>query len=181
VVAVVKDAKDSITNKDSATTPVLLSGDTAHVSLNLSSIFTMYEARFLTIPDSISSLTPGTVKEVLHINRLTLAIDTVVKVDSTATPGPYFTPLATAILSYDYVKVGSHAIKLMAYGRLGTSTVSNPLYSGTTTINVAAGADSTVPLTLTWIGSTTGIGNISATIGKIGKVTVTAALPGTIP
>ena len=57
VVAEVKDAKDSVTNQDSATTPVLLSGDTAHVSLNLSSAYFMYEARFLTIPDSISSAT----------------------------------------------------------------------------------------------------------------------------
>jgi len=108
-----------------------------------------------------------------------LTIDNVVKVDSTASPGPYFTPLATASLSYDYVKTGSHVIRLTAYGPLYSWDVANPLFSGTTTINVGAGVDSTVPLTLLWVGPTTGTGHINATIGKIGKVTVNGLLPGT--
>src|SRR6185295_14140280 len=119
-------------------------------------------------------------KQVLHLNHLVLKVDGVIKVDSFATPGPYFTPLATSILSYDYVTVGSHVIQLLAYGPMYAWNVSNPLFSGSTTINVATGVDNTTPLTLAWVGPTTGTGSLSAAIGKVGKVTVTGTLPGTI-
>ena len=52
--------------------------------------------------------------------------------------------------------------------------VANPLFSGTQTINVGAGSDSTVAMTLAWVGPTTGTGHLSAVIGKVGKVTVNA-------
>ena len=180
VVATTKDSKDSVIHRDSATTPTLNVADTANISLSLSSRFSMYEAQFLSIPDSISSSTSGTTKQVLHLNRLVLIVDGVTKVDSTVAPGPYFTALATAVLSYDYVTVGSHTIQLLAYGPMYSWNVANPLYSGSVVINSTAGVDATQPLTLSWVGPTTGTGSLSATVGKVGKVTVTGTLPGTV-
>jgi len=177
VVATVKDAKDSVIHKDSATTEVLYAGDKVQVNLSLSSRYTEYVAT-LNSPDSISSATPGTVKQVLHLNRLILSVDGVIKVDSFATPSPYFTPLGTVILPYDYLTAGSHTIKLSAYGPMGSWDVSNPLFSGATTINVGAGADSATPFILYWVGPTSGTGSISVTIGKIGKVIVNTTIPG---
>src|SRR6185295_19550590 len=59
VVALTKDLKDSVIHSDSATTPTLNVADTANVTLTLSSKFSMYDAKFLSIPDSISSATAG--------------------------------------------------------------------------------------------------------------------------
>jgi hypothetical protein len=174
LVATVKDAKDSVIHKDSATTSVVLVGDTAHVSLSLSAKFAMYQANFV-IPDSIASATAGTAKEVLHINRLILKIDGVTRKDSSKT---YFT--GTSVLAYDYVPVGSHTVQLLAYGPMGYWDVSNPLYSGSQTINVGAGSDSTVALNLSWVGPTTGTGNMSAIIGRVGTVTINGTLPSTV-
>ena len=74
IVATVRDTKDSVIHRDSATTPTLYAADTAAVSLNLTSRYAMYEAKFLTIPDSINSAS-GTVKQKLNLNRLVLKID----------------------------------------------------------------------------------------------------------
>jgi len=180
LVATTKDTKDSVIHRDSATTSILYAADTANISLSLSSRFSMYDAKFLTLPDSISSSVSGTYKQVLNLNRLVLKVDGVTKVDSTVNPGPYFTKLATAVLSYDYVTAGSHSIQLLAYGPMYSWNVANPLFSGTQTINVGAGNDSTVAMTLSWVGPTTGTGHLSAVIGKVGKVTVNGTLPGTI-
>ena len=180
VIATTKDLKDSVIHRDSATTPALTAADTANVTLTLSSKFSMYDAKFLTIPNSISSSVSGTTKQVLHLNRLVLVVDGVTKVDSTVSPGPYFTALATAILSYDYVTVGSHTIQLLAYGPMYSWNTANPLYSGSVVINSTAGNDATQALTLAWVGPTTGTGHIAATIGKVGKVTVNGTLPGTV-
>lgn len=180
IVATTKDARDSVIHRDSATTPTLYDADTVSVALSLSSRFVMYDARFLSLPDSISSATAGTVKQVLRLNRLVLKVDGVTKVDSTVSPGPYFTALATAVLSYDYVTTGSHTIQLLAYGPMYSWNTANPLFSGSTTISVGAGVDSTVAMNLAWVGPTTGTGHIAATVGKVGKVTLNGTLPGTI-
>jgi hypothetical protein len=54
------------------------------------------------------------------------------------------------------------------------------LFRGTTTINVGAGSDSTVALSLGWVGPTTGTGRLQVQLGKVGKVTVNGTLPGTM-
>ena len=175
VVATTKDSRDSIIHRDSATTPVLYDADTVAVNLSLSSRFTMYQANFNSIPDSIASSASGTVKQVLHINRLVLKIDGNTMMDSSLT---YFT--GSPALNYDYVLTGSHTVQLLAYGPMYSWNTANPLYSGSTVINVAAGNDSTVPLTLNWVGPTTGTGSLSVTIGKVGKVTVNGGMSGTV-
>jgi hypothetical protein len=68
----------------------------------------------------------------------------------------------------------------MAYGPMNYWDVANPLFSGSTTINVGTGADSTVALNLAWVGPTTGTGKLEVQLGKVGKVTVNGTLPGTV-
>jgi photosystem II stability/assembly factor-like uncharacterized protein len=105
VVAVVRDTRDSLIHHDSATTPTLYSADTAAVSLNLSSRYAMYEAKFQNIPDSINSASGG-LKQKLNLKRLVLKIDGVAVMDSTIPVG-YFTALQTHTLSYDYVSTST--------------------------------------------------------------------------
>lgn len=181
IVVTSRDRLDTVIHKDSATIPAMYAGDTAVVNLNLSSRFSMYEARFLTLPDSIQSSTPAQPKQKLRINRLVLKVDGVTVRDSTATPGPYFDSATTHTLAYDYVLTGSRNIQMLAYGPMNYWDTNNPLYSGSTTINVGAGIDSTVALNLSWVGPTTGVGHISAQLGRVGKVTVNGTLPGTLP
>lgn len=178
LVATTRDVNDSIIQKDSVVSPILYAGDTVDISLNLNSRYSMYDAKFLAIPDSISSSVPGTVKQELIINRLVFKIDGVAQADSTQGGG--FTPLDTAILSYDYVTVGSHNVTLEAWGRINPLHADSLLFTGTQNINAGTGLDSGVAFNLGWVGPTTGTGHISATIGKVGKITVNGALPGTV-
>lgn len=179
IIVTTRDALDSVIHRDTAQIPALYAGDTADVSLNLSSKYTMYEAKFLSLPDSIQSSTPAQPKQKLRINRLVLKIDGLTVRDSSASPG-YFDSLTTHTLAYDYVAVDSHSVQLIAYGPMNSWDVANPLYSGTTSINVGAGVDSTHALSLSWVGPTTGTGKLDVELGKVGKVTVNGTLPGTM-
>ncbi len=173
------DVLDSIIHRDSATIPVLYAGDSVGVNLNLSSRFAMYEARFLSLPDSIQSATPGQPKQELCIDRLVLEIDSTPVRDSTSS-GPCFAALTTHVLSYDYVETGTRQVRLLAYGPMNHWDVALPLFDGSTNVNVGAGADSTVALNLAWVGPTTGSGNLEVQLGRVGKVTVNGTLPGTV-
>jgi hypothetical protein len=172
----IRDTRDSVIHRDSTTTAVLQASDTAEISLTLASRFTMYQARFLTIPDSIGSATAGTGKQKLYLNRLVFKIDGVTVRDSLVSPA-YFTAGATHTLTYDYVSPGSHSMQMLAYGPMNSWDVANPLYSGSTTVNVGAGVDTTVTVNLSWVGPTSGGGNLSVTIGKVGTVTANGNLP----
>jgi hypothetical protein len=173
-----RDSQDSVIHIDTGSIPAMYAGDTAVVNLNLSSRFTMYEAKFLSLPDSIQSATPNQPKQVLCINRLVLKIDGLTVRDSTSSP--CFDSLATHALTYDYVAVGNRSVQMIAYGPMNYWDVANPLFSGDTTINVGSGADATVGITLDWVGPTTGTGKIEVELGKVGKVTVNGTLPGTV-
>ena len=61
----IRDSKDSVIHLDSATTPMLGIADTAFVNMGLASKFAMYDAKFVSLPDSISSTT-GNVKQQLR-------------------------------------------------------------------------------------------------------------------
>lgn len=180
VVVTVRDTKDSVVHKDSASTPVLRIGDAATVTLGLSSRYAMYDAKFVTIPDSISSVT-GNLKQVLRINRLVLKVDGVIVKDSTSSPKPWFDSLTTHTLSYDYVNtLSGHTVEMSAYGPMGSWNVANPLFTGSRSVTPTAGLNDTVAVTLNWVGPTTGGGSITATLGRVGKVTITGKLPGTL-
>jgi hypothetical protein len=177
IVVTSKDRLDTVIHRDSATIPAMYAGDTAVVNLNMSSRFSMYEARFLTLPDSIQSSTPAQPKQVLCIDRLVLKVDAVTVRDSTSA-GPCFTAGQTHVLAYDYVLVGSRAVQMIAYGPM--NYYNDSLYSGSTTINVGAGNDSTVALNLSWVGPTTGVGQLDVELGRVGTVIVNGTLPGTV-
>lgn len=175
----IRDSKDSLIHVDSATTPLLRLADTAVVNLGLNSRFAMYDARFLNLPDSISS-TSGNLKQQLRINRLVLKIDGVIVKDSTSSPKAYFDSLKTSTISYDYVStLSSHTVEMSAYGPMGSWNTANPLYTGTRTITSTAGVNDSLGVTLNWVGPTTGGGSITATLSRVGKVTITGKLPGT--
>jgi photosystem II stability/assembly factor-like uncharacterized protein len=116
-----RDILDSVIHSDSAFIPVLYAGDTAVVSLNLGARYALYEAKFLSLPDSIESSAPAQPKQRLCIDRLVLKVDGAVLRDSTATPGPCFTSLATHSLAYDYIRFGTKEA-------VGSGT-SQPLYA----------------------------------------------------
>jgi hypothetical protein len=179
LVATTKDNLDSVIHMDSVTTGELFDGDTAKINLTLSSHFSMYQAQFL-IPDSISSTLTG-LKQIVNINRIVLKVDGNTVRDSTVVGSTYFTPKVNALLNYDYITVGSHNVILLAYGPMITWNAANALYtSASTPINVAAGVDSTIAITLNWTGPTTNSGTVTATIGKVGTVIINGTLPGSV-
>ncbi len=170
------DAMDSVIHTGSTSAFYVKPADTAAVSLNLTSKFSMYQANFNTLPDSIASSTSGTGKDKLDLKKVVLKVDGVAMDDSIASA--YFAGGATIPLYFDYVTVGSHTITLEAYGDM--HTFSGLLYIGSAVISASAGNDVTQSVTLAWVGPTTGTGKLTVTLGKIGKVIVNGALPGTV-
>ncbi len=180
IVVTSRDRLDSVIHRDSAVVPVMYAGDTAVVNLNLSSRFTMYEAKFLSLPDSIQSATPGQPKQNLCIKRLVLKVDGAIVRDSVASPCFAKGVGSSHTLAYDYVRVGNRNIELLAYGPMNSWDESLPLFKGTTAVNAGAGVDLTVNLNLNWVGPTTGTGRINVQLGRVGKVLVNGTLPGTV-
>jgi hypothetical protein len=171
------DAKDSVIHQGASASFFVKPADTAEVSLNLASRFSMYEARFNSLPDSISSSVSGTGKDKLNLNRVTLLVDGVVKADSVLASA-FFSGNQNVTVFWDYITPGSHTLTLEAYGVLHNYT--GKLYSGSSTFTSTAGTDDTRSVTLNWVGPTTGTGKLTVTLGKVGKVTINGALPGTV-
>ncbi len=115
VTATSKDSNDSVIHTASTISFYVRPADTAIVTLSLTSRFSMYQAVFSTLPDSIGAST-GSGKEQLKVKRLTLSVDGVVKVDTSAPGSAYFAARSTNTLNFDYVTVGSHVALLEAYG-----------------------------------------------------------------
>ncbi|MDB5048776.1 MAG: hypothetical protein JWO30_1847 [Fibrobacteres bacterium] len=170
------DALDSVIHSGTTASFFVKPADTTAVSLNLASKYSMYQANFNSLPDSIASTT-GAGKDKLNVKRVVLKVDGVVKDDSIMTTG-YFAGGQNVSVYFDYVGVGSHTVTLEAYGDL--HTYSGILYTGTASLTVDAGNDATQSVTLGWVGPTTGTGKLSVTLGKVGKVIVNGTLPGTI-
>jgi hypothetical protein len=171
------DARDSVIHQGASSSFFVKPADTANVSLNLTSRFSMYEARFNTLPDSISSSVSGTGKDKLNLNRVTLLVDGVIKSDSLLASG-FFSGSQNVTIYWDYIAPGSHTVTLEAYGVLHTFT--GKLYSGSSTFTSTAGTDDTRSVTLNWVGPTTGTGKLTVTLGKVGKVVINGGLPGTV-
>jgi hypothetical protein len=171
------DAKDSVIHQGATASFFVKPADTAEVTLNLTSRFSMYEARFNSLPDSISSSVSGTGKDKLNLNRVSLLVDGVVKADSILA-STFFSGNQNVTVFWDYITPGSHTITLEAYGVLHNYT--GKLYSGSSTFTSTAGSDDTRSVTLNWVGPTTGTGKLTVTIGKVGKVTINGGLPGTV-
>ena len=168
-IATLLDAGDHILQKDSAIPGMLYPGDTVNVSLTLSTLYCMYQAALPVIPDSISS-TKEPSKQVLHLNRLVMKVDDRVTVDSSTASGSYLKPLTKAMLYYDHMTMGKHAVELLAYGPMDSWDVSKPLFSGSATFNVTQNLDPTTPITLSWVGPPTVVDSLSTEVGKTDKV-----------
>jgi hypothetical protein len=171
------DLKDSIIHSGSSAPFVVNPADTANVSLSLDSRYTMYQAAFAALPDSISASGTGTGKDKLNLNHVVLKVDGAVKVDSTLASG-YFSASQVVNLYFDYITPGAHSVTLEAYGVL--HTFSGLLYTGSTSFNVAPGVDDTKSVTLGWVGPTTGNGKLNVVLGRVGKAVVNGTLPGTV-
>lgn len=171
------DAKDSVIHQGSSAAFFVKPADTADVTLNLTSRFSMYEARFNSLPDSISSSVSGTGKDKLNLNRVVLLVDGVIKADSVLASG-FFSGNQNVTVFWDYITPGAHTVTLEAYGVLHNYT--GKLYSGAQTFTSTAGTDDTRSVTLNWVGPTTGTGKLTVTLGKVGKVTINGGLPGTV-
>jgi hypothetical protein len=172
------DSKDSVIHSGSSNAFFVKPADTAAVSLNLASRFSMYEARFNALPDSISSSVSGTGMDKLNLNRVVLLVDGVIKADSVLPAGSYFAGNQSVNVFWDYITPGAHTVTLEAYGVL--HNYSGKLFSGSSSFTVAAGIDDTKSVSLGWVGPTTGTGKLTVTLGRVGKVIVNGALPGTV-
>jgi hypothetical protein len=168
LVATTKDARDSIIHRDSVTVAsVIRAGDTTLIALSMNAKFVMYQANFI-LPDSIgSSDTSVHAKQKINFDRLVLQVDGVNVADSTRTYFPIAPTLST--LTYDYVPVGLHTVKMLAYGNLGTGP-SQLLYKDSTVVN--PGTDTTATRTLVYVGpnGNTATGHASVTIGKVNTI-----------
>ncbi len=171
------DTKDSVIHSGSTASFFVKPADTSGVTLNLTSRFSMYQANFNSLPDSISSSTSGTGKDKLKLNRVLLKVDGVIMSDSVLASGFYAGGQNVSVF-FDYITPGTHTVTLEAFGVLNTYT--GILYSGASSFTVAAGIDDTKAVTLNWMGPTTGTGKLTVVIGKVGKVIVNGTLPGTI-
>ena len=177
--ATTKDANNIVIHDStSAFSPVLLVGDTAHLSLSMNAKYAMYFADF-NLPDSLSSATAGTVKQKVYFSELVFNVDGSAVRDSSAA---YFPAPAVSVLEYDYVTVGNHVIKLFAYGHLSGSVTNVLLYKDSTSINPGTN-DSTVARTLTYVGPGVvngAIDSVKVTIGRVATITINGTAPGQV-
>jgi hypothetical protein len=173
VTATVYDTKDSVIHQNSAVTSTFVRvADTAAVSLNLASRFTMYRAIFASKPDSITTSAGTGHKQEVKYKRLVLKIDDVIVRDTTH--ATFFAPNTPDTLSWDYVpSSGNHTVRLIAYGSVG-ETYNDSLFAGSWSITGASGGvDTVASFSLNWVGPNTGVEAVSVTIGKVGTTTVT--------
>jgi hypothetical protein len=171
------DAKDSIIHMGTSASFFVKPADTVAVSLNLTSRYSMYQANFNSLPDSVFSNQAGTGKDKLNLNRVVLKVDGRIQSDSALATG-YFTSGQSVNLYFDYVTAGTHTVTLEAYGVM--HTYSGILFTGSTSFNVAAGADDAKAVALNWVGPTTGTGKITVVLGRVGKVIINSSVTAAI-
>lgn len=164
------DQKDSVIHQGEAPAFSVKLGDTAEVRLTLASRFSMYQAVFASLPNSIGAGQTGTEKMGININKLVLKIDGQVKTDTTLTTG-YFLGGQTVTLHYDYVTPGAHTVVMEAHGSM--VGYAGTMFAGGGTFTTTTGEDGSQPVTLNWVGPTTGAERVTLILGRIGKVVLT--------
>lgn len=163
------DQRDSVIHRGESQPFSVKPADTAEVSLNLASRFVMYQATFTDLPNNISTSQAGLGKVAVNLNRVVLKIDGAVKGDSLVTGG-YFAGGQSVTLTHDYVTPGLHTVLLEAYGLVESHY--GLLFAGTATFSSVAGEDNSKPVTLNWVGPSTGAEKAAIILGRIGKVTL---------
>lgn len=165
------DVNDSIIHYDSVLVDDLLIGETRAVTLNLTSRFVMYEARF-SLPDSLTFTQLDSLKQQLVVDRMVMIVDGDTVVDSTH--APRFAPGQPHSAFFDYVKVGEQPdVEIEFFGRVGADLTSTKLFE-----YVFKDVDPTVenptPTTGTYTGPNAGdlgaITGLTINIGKVGTV-----------
>ncbi len=138
--------------------------DTANIELFLAAQYSMLEANYLPIRDSVNRcelLVDGEIQGNLSFEKQSRLGDTVT-------------------LNYDYLQASptgvAHTIKMNAYGQLwGIDTL---LYTGDATISVFSGQSTTYQVVLKYVGPDTlhGAATMIVSLGAIGKVTLNGIL-----
>lgn len=167
------DQKDSIIHQGAAPAFAVKISDTTHVTLVLQSRFTMYTAKFTSLPYSIGFGDERNDRVGVAITRLVLKVDGVAKRDSTAKE--YFSPTGDVNLAFDYVSVGSHDFTLEAYGIV--SGKSGLLYTGTVNITTVPGEDGARTVQMAWVGPSDGGAHANIIVGKVGTMELKPNFP----
>jgi len=185
VVITVKDAKDSVTHRDSITPAAnnfTRIGDTVTVSFGtLSPKYQQYRAVFPALPDSITT-TATSNKQAVRFSRLVMRVDGKIVKDSLL--AGYFNGGAADTIDYDYIAPGNHTIRLAAYGSLlnaaGAVILTDTLFVNQGSFTSTAGVDDAQSLTLNWTNpqNNKGSESVTVTVGKVGRTTVTGSTSG---
>ena len=165
------DANDSTIHYDSVLVEDLLLGETRPVTVNLTSRFVMYEARF-SLPDSLTFTQLDSLKQELVVNRMVMIVDGDTVIDSTNTPR--FAPNTPHSAFFDYIRAGEQPdVEIEFFGRVGDDTTDTKLFE-----YVFEDVDPTVenppPTTGTYTGPNSedlgAITGLTINIGKVGTV-----------
>jgi hypothetical protein len=192
------DVNDSVIHIASSTQNNLLIGENRLVTLNLSSKYVVYAAKFA-LPDSLGSLT-STQKQKLFVNRFVMIVDGDTVRDTSATPGFFTAKPDTHTVAWNYVKADTaHDLELYVFAdsiRMDSISGGNwkwpknlPLYGDV--IHITS-TDTTYTPELPWTGpgspsdpnynpSNPGGARAGLTIniGAVGSVVIVPGLPGT--
>lgn len=191
------DVNDSVIHIATSTQNNLLIGENRLVTLNLSSKYVVYAAKFA-LPDSLGSLT-STQKQILFINRLVMVVDGDTVRDTSASPGFFSAKPDTHTVTWNYVLADTaHDLALYVYAdsvRMDSASGGNwdwpedlPLYGDE--IHITS-TDTTYTPDLPWTGpgspsdpnydpSNPGGARAGLTIniGAVGSVVIVPGLPG---
>ena len=191
------DVNDSTIHIASNTYNNLLIGENRLVTLNLSSKYVVYAAKFA-LPDSLGSLTSSQ-KQKLFVNRFVMVVDGDTVRDTLATPGFFTAQPDTHTVTWNYVKADTaHDLELYVYAdsvRMDSATSGSwkwpknkPLYGDV--IHITS-TDTTYTPELPWTGpgspsdpnydpSNPGGARAGLTIniGAVGSVVIVPGLPG---
>lgn len=169
------DVNDSVIHSATQLIPNLLLGETREVTLNLTSRFVMYEAKF-SLPDSLNFTQLG-IKQQLSVDRVVMIVDGDTVIDSTRAPRFASSPAVNTV-RFDYISVSDTPdVKIEFFGRVGADTTAGKLYEyvfenvdpGKETPNDPVQAVYTGPNS-SQLGATAGL---TIKIGKVGTVIFT--------
>jgi hypothetical protein len=165
------DDNDSVIHSNSQLVSSLLVGETRAVTINLTSRFVMYEAKF-SLPDSLN-FTLLSLKQQLAITRVVMTVDGDTVVDSTRTPRFAIAPTVNSV-RFDYISVNDTPdVKLEFYGRIGADTTVSKLFQYEFE-NVNPDSTSPTPVQAVYTGPNStqlsAITGLNINIGKVGTV-----------
>jgi hypothetical protein len=127
VVVKTLDVNDSVVHYDSQLVSNLLIGETRPVTVNLTSRFVMYEARF-SLPDSLVFTQLDSLKQQLVVDRMVMIVDGDTVIDSTRTPRFETSPTEHSVF-FDYISVtDTPDVTIEFHGRVGADTGSSKLF-----------------------------------------------------